>query len=152
MGWDVSALLDKPYPISEILLSPGARIDVLVRADLNSGSYKLLSLPYSRGGMSAQQQVTLMTLTYGGARQNQPIPAVVDPSAHRETEGLSMVTVHKQMTLTMGMGMGMGAVGITYTDHEHCYSTHSKTGTWEIWEVINTSGMDHPFHHHTNSA
>ena len=26
------------------------------------------------------------------------------------------------------------------------------TGTWEVWEVINESGMDHPFHHHTNSA
>lgn len=24
--------------------------------------------------------------------------------------------------------------------------------TWEIWQVFNNSGMDHPFHHHTNSA
>jgi FtsP/CotA-like multicopper oxidase with cupredoxin domain len=30
--------------------------------------------------------------------------------------------------------------------------THSKTGTWEVWEITNSSGMDHPFHHHTNSA
>jgi FtsP/CotA-like multicopper oxidase with cupredoxin domain len=144
-------LLDKPYPISEILLAPGERIDVLVRANLKSGSYKWLSLPYSRGGMSAQQQVTLMTLTYGGAKQNQQIPNVVDPSAHRETMGLSMVSARKRMTLTMAMG-AVGIDGRTYVAHDNCYSTSSTTGTWEIWEVVNSSGMDHPFHHHTNSA
>jgi FtsP/CotA-like multicopper oxidase with cupredoxin domain len=28
----------------------------------------------------------------------------------------------------------------------------SMLGGWEVWEIINQSGMDHPFHHHTNSA
>ena len=34
-----------------MLLSPGERVDVLVKATTTAGSYKLLSLPYSRMGM-----------------------------------------------------------------------------------------------------
>ena len=45
-------LLDKPYPQSQILLSPGERVDILVKASRKSGTYRLLSLPYSRGGGS----------------------------------------------------------------------------------------------------
>jgi FtsP/CotA-like multicopper oxidase with cupredoxin domain len=74
----------------------------------------------------------------------------VDASARRVTD-LSMVAQRKRMTLTMGMG-GVGIDGRTYLSHDDCYQTHSETGTWEIWEVVNSSGMDHPFHHHTNSA
>jgi FtsP/CotA-like multicopper oxidase with cupredoxin domain len=44
-------MLDKPYPLSNILLSPGERIDILVKANQTPGTYRLLSLPYNRGGM-----------------------------------------------------------------------------------------------------
>ena len=57
----------------------------------------------------------------------------------------------KRISLEMGHG-GVAINGITYVDHENCFMTHSETGTWEIWEITNASGMDHPFHHHTNSA
>jgi FtsP/CotA-like multicopper oxidase with cupredoxin domain len=160
-------LLDKPYGLSELLLSPGERADLLIVASLKSGSYKWLSLPYDRGMMSALQQVTLMTLTYSGARQRQSLPAVVDAGAKRVQMDIASLP-RKQIALTMTMGgmgggmgpgsgggMGGGTVGIngiTYIDHEHCYMTHSMIGTWEVWEVTNGSMMDHPFHHHTNSA
>jgi FtsP/CotA-like multicopper oxidase with cupredoxin domain len=160
-------LLDKPYPVSEILLSPGERLDLLVKGSARTGSYKWLSLPYDRGGMmggggmggggmggggccGSLQQVTLMTLTYSGVTKNQSLPSVVDPAAVRVSMDLSMLP-RKQISLDM-MGMGVGINGITYVDHEHCFMTHSMLGSWEIWDVRNSSMMDHPFHHHTNSA
>jgi FtsP/CotA-like multicopper oxidase with cupredoxin domain len=143
-------LLDKPYALTELLLSPGERADVLVRATRRSGSYKWLSLPYARGGMSGQQQVTLMTVTYAGSKRNHALPSVVDPAARRVQMDLSGLP-RKQISLEMGHG-GVAINGSTYVDHEHCFMTHSTTGTWEVWEVTNASGMDHPFHHHTNSA
>ncbi|MEW6116736.1 MAG: multicopper oxidase family protein [Nitrospirota bacterium] len=142
-------LLDKPYAVTELLVSPGERVDILVKASRSSGSYKFLSLPYSRIGNMGGQQVTLLTLTYSG-RQDQSLPASVDPAAKRvamDTSGLP----RKTMTLSMGQGAGY-INGITYVDHEHCYTAMSHLGTWEVWEIINQSGMDHPFHHHTNSA
>ncbi len=44
-------LLDKPYPRSEILLSPGERVDVLVKGTAKSGNYRLRALPYARMGI-----------------------------------------------------------------------------------------------------
>ncbi|HZC73901.1 MAG TPA: multicopper oxidase domain-containing protein [Jatrophihabitans sp.] len=148
-------LLDRPYRISEILLSPGERVDLLVKADQRGASYKWLSLPYDRGGMTTLQQVTLMTVTYSGSKVSQSVPTAVDPAAKRVTAatlGMDLAMLpRKQISLTMGHG-GVGINGITYVDHEHCFMTMSSTGMWEIWDVSNASGMDHPFHHHTNAA
>lgn len=142
-------LLDKPYAVSELLLSPGERVDILVKAAMSSGSYKFLSLPYSRMGNMGSQQITLATVTYNGTMA-QSLPTVVDGAARRETFDTASLP-RKSISLSMGQGAGY-INGITYRDHEHCYSTHSMLGTWEVWEIINQSGMDHPFHHHTNSA
>ena len=43
--------LAAPLELSELLLSPGERADVLVQATQEPGSYQLLNLPYDRGGM-----------------------------------------------------------------------------------------------------
>ena len=32
------------------------------------------------------------------------------------------------------------------------YTVKSHVGTYEVWEIINQSGMDHPFHQHINPA
>jgi FtsP/CotA-like multicopper oxidase with cupredoxin domain len=32
------------------------------------------------------------------------------------------------------------------------YEIMSTKGTYEIWTVVNNSGMDHPFHQHVNPA
>lgn len=144
-GW-----LDKPYPITELLLSPGERADILVKADKASSSYRFLSLPYSRQGNMGGQQVTLATLTYKGRRVSQALPSTVDPAAKRVAMDTSML---KHVTMDLSMGRGRGFInGVTFTGHESTYSTHSMLGSWEVWDVTNSSGMDHPFHHHTNSA
>ncbi len=143
-------LLDKPYPVTEILVSPGERVDILVKADKATASYKFLSLPYSRMGMMSTAQVTLATITYGGSRLTQALPAVVDPAARRVTMNTSGLP---KKTIRLSMGQGAGYVnGISFVDHEHCYTAMSDLGGWEVWEVSNASNMDHPFHHHVNAA
>lgn len=143
-------LLDKPYAVTELLLSPGERVDILIKASNSSGSYRFLSLPYSRMGNMGGQQVTLATITYSGSRRREALPEVVDPEAKRLATDTSNLP-RKRMSLSMGQGRGY-INGMTYMDHEHCYEAHSTVGTREVWEVTNASNMDHPFHHHTNSA
>ena len=142
-------LLDQPYPLTSILLAPGERIDVLVKADQAGGNFKFLSLPYDRG-MGSLQQVTLLTLAYGGLYTNDPLPGKIKEGAARlvmDTSGLP----HRQMTLSMMMGRGY-INGISFTGMDHTYSIMSDLGTYEVWEIINQSGMDHPFHQHVNSC
>ncbi|GFO65862.1 multicopper oxidase [Geomonas paludis] len=141
-------LLDRPYPLSTIILAPGERIDVLVKADQGGGAFKLLSLPYDRGGMSGLQQITLLTLAYSGLLMDDRIPATINPQAQRQTIDLAMLP-RKQITL--GMMMGKGYInGISFTGMNNCYTAMSMVGDYEVWEVYNNSGMDHPFHQHVN--
>jgi len=140
-------LLDKPYAMSAILLSPGERLDVLVKADQTSKTYRLLSLPYNRGGGSMGQQVTLMTLSYEGSRANDVIPPVINPAAARIS-----VTPDKTEKIVLSMGQGKGYInGVSFSETSY-YTLHSMLGTCEVWEIVNQSGMDHPFHQHVNAC
>ncbi len=140
-------LLNKPYPVSSILLSPGERIDVLVKANQKSASYRLLALPYSRMGNMGSQQVTLLTLSYKGSRTSDAVPSVINPEAVRINP---MIAKTERIELSMGQGKGY-INGISFT-MENYYAIHSHLGTYEIWEVVNQSGMDHPFHQHVNGC
>jgi FtsP/CotA-like multicopper oxidase with cupredoxin domain len=140
-------LIDKPYAVSSILLSPGERLDILVKANQTARNYRLLSLPYSRQGNMGGEQVTLMTLAYQGVRTNDAIPATVNSAA-----GRLAVTPVKTERLVLSMGQGRGYInGITFTE-TNCYKICSRLGTHEVWEIVNQSGMDHPFHQHVNAC
>ena len=141
-------LLDKPYLRSQILLSPGERVDILVKASSTKGSYKFLSMPYSRMGMMNSAQITLATLSVQGTAASQTIPTSINPGAVRlnmNTTGLP------QRILTLSMSMGRGYINGMDFDVSP-YTIMSALGTYEVWTVVNQSNMDHPFHQHVNAA
>ena len=143
-------LLDKPYPLTSLLLAPGERADILVKGSKTAKNYRFLSLPYSRGGMSSQQQVTLLTLADSGTAVRNVMPSSINPNAKRVTMDTSMLT---RRSLTLSMMQGRGYInGISFTDMDHTYQFMSHLGSWEVWDIINNSGMDHPFHQHVNSC
>jgi len=143
-------LLDKPYQKNELLLSPGERVDVLVRAVRSSGNYRLRAMPYNRMGNSTSETITLMTITYKDKTSPaQSIPASVNPGAKRlDPDTLEIMA---RRTLTLSMGHGNAYINGQDFDIEP-YKIMSDVGTYEIWTIINGSGMDHPFHQHVNSA
>ena len=145
-------LLDKPYPLTEIILSPGERVDLLVKGTggAKSGSYRLKALPYARMGMSNQETRTLLTVTYkGSASPAQALPATVNAAAVRLDP--SKLTIAAQRTMTLSMGQGNAYINGQDFD-VNPYTVMSETGTYEIWTIVNQSGMDHPFHQHVNAA
>ncbi len=73
-------LLDKPYPRSEILLSPGERVEVLVKGTAKTGNYRLRALPYARRGSMGSPTITLMTVSYSG-KNIQALPAAINTGA-----------------------------------------------------------------------
>jgi FtsP/CotA-like multicopper oxidase with cupredoxin domain len=147
-------LLNRPYAQSSILLSPGERIDVMVKASSTKGYYKLLSSPYSRGmnmmsGSGSSQQITLLTVNVTGTAVTNSIPTTINANAVRLAVPAGTPT--RQITLSMGMMGGMEAYinGIAFSA-TNAYTAHSSLNTYEIWEVFNNSMMDHPFHQHVN--
>ncbi len=142
-----SGLLDKPYPMSSIILSPGERVEILVKANQTTKNYRFLSLPYSRTGNMGGQQVTLMTLSYKGGRTSDVIPSAINPNAARISP-----PIEKTERLVLSMGQGKGYInGISFT-MENYFAIHSQLGTYEVWEIVNQSNMDHPFHQHVNAC
>lgn len=141
-------LLDKPYAVSEILVAPGERVDLLVKAVKTTGSYKLLSLPYDRGCGSPLQTVTLMTVTYKGTPVSDSIPSTINSEAKRLNMDVSSLP-KRQLTLSMMMGRGY----INGQDFDvNPYTLMSTVGTYEVWEISVKGNMDHPFHFHINHA
>jgi len=141
-------LLDKPYLLSEILLAPGERVDLLIKGEKSSGIYKLLSLPYDRGCGSTPQTVTLMTVSYKGTRANDAIPTQINPDATRLNLDLSVLPKRK---LVLSMMHGRGYINGQDFD-VNPYTIMSMVGTYEVWEISVRGGMDHPFHQHVNHA
>ncbi|MHB8110937.1 MAG: multicopper oxidase family protein [Syntrophorhabdaceae bacterium] len=145
-------LLDKPYTMPSLLVSPGERADILIKASTTTGNYRLLSLPYSRQGSMGGQQITLMTLTNKGSRTTGAIPSIINPSAKRIT---AMPMKTEKLYLSMGQGKGYIngiAFQMSMDGSMVAAMVHSHLDTYEVWEIYNQSGMDHPFHQHVNSC
>lgn len=141
-------LLDKPYSLPELFLAPAERADILMKADETSGSYKLLSLPYSNGCGSLPQTTTIMTVNYAGSALNQNIPAVINPNATRfNVDNLDMLP-HRSFVLSM-MG-GRGFINGHDFDVDPLTVT-STVGGYEVWDITSQCMMDHVFHIHVNN-
>ncbi len=143
--------LSAPNAVSEILLTPGERIDVLIQGSRETGIYCLFNLPYNRGGMAmmggpsrlAPPEV-LATFAYEfSADSAAELPKTlvnVDPLP--EPEGPV-----RRFTLSES-GMKFLINGREF-DHRRV-DTQVRLGTVEDWEIFNQGSMDHPFHLHTN--
>ena len=151
-------LLDKPYAQATVLLAPGERADILVKASSSEGAFKLLSLPYTRIGMMMgsgglnSQTVTLLTLDVSGVPVDDVLPEHVRLRARRWTPDLSTLP---RRTFTLRMQMGRGTIN-GYDFDSRPYTITSTLPEWgpayEIWTIQNPSSMDHPWHQHVNSA
>lgn len=167
--------LSEPVEVRELLLSPGERAEVLVQGERESGKYRLLNLPYDRGGMgmmgggmmgrgmmgggmmgrgmrrensTQRNPETLATFTYSNSTASLPLPQKLIP-----IEALPEPETVRRFEINHGMAPGMGMVflinGQTYS-HDHI-DTQVRLNAVEDWELVNTGVMDHPLHIHVNN-
>lgn len=154
--------LAAPQEVSELLLSPGERADLLVAGSQEPGEYSLQSLPYDRGiqamansmghpdtsAAEPVEQVTpIATLSYGSQSAPMAMPETLlsvaplpEPDRVRE-----FVFDHGIDTET---GQPFLINGKAFKHHR--VDTQVDLDTIEDWVLVNKAGMDHPFHLHTN--
>ncbi len=139
-------LFEKPVEVSEIMVGPAERVEVLVRATAPPGATaELQSLPYDRYIHQTRpadwnKPRTLLTLQYDAAA---PVTAPAIRATLRRIEWIdtSHVSAHRVMALSQGMINGR-KMDLDRVD------VAASLGATEIWEVENLVGMDHPFHLH----
>ena len=160
--------LARPVTLSEVLLAPGERTEVVV-APSTAGSYRLRTLGYDRGspGMGgggmmggggstsgADPQVLATMVVTGSA----PAAVIPDALAGPGTLDAGAAGAERPVELAMGGGgMGGGGMGgggmMSFTINGRSFDPNrtditASAGATEDWILTNTSGMDHPFHLH----
>jgi FtsP/CotA-like multicopper oxidase with cupredoxin domain len=153
--------LASPQERNDILLSPGERVDVVIRGTRSPGEYRLWNMPYSRtAGMgmgltafSSNRPMELAKLTY---EYGDPPPWQV-PERLTEIVPLPHPNNVRRFVLGQSMGgMGMGGGRpLAFTINGRTFDmdrvdTQVRLGDTEDWEFLNNTAMDHPIHVHTN--
>jgi FtsP/CotA-like multicopper oxidase with cupredoxin domain len=161
--------LTKPVELTELLLTPGERADILIQPSQKPGQYRLLNLPYQRvgmgmmgGGMMGGGMMGRGRGMMGGNFANEPqVLATVSyqakatptlPTQLIAVEPLPEAQKTRRFQMNHGMMRGQGMVflfnGQPYQSQR--IDTSVQLDTVEDWEIINTGMMDHPFHVHAN--
>lgn len=148
-------LLAAPVPgMAEILLSPGERAEVVV---VFSADSTLRALPYDRGSMmmGVGGMVRASDAILSIRIQGTSVAPLSLPAALRAVSPLPAPAAVKSFVLGPAMmpgampGMTIGAFTINGRSFDpNRIDATARVGDVERWEVVNPTGMDHPFHVH----
>lgn len=148
-------LLGAPVPdLSEMLIAPAQRIEILVTIRRGSSQrYRLRALRYQTDvlGLATYADEDLMTIV---TTSEDPAPAVALPSALRPIADLGPASVRQRVELSEvdDFCTRTGAT-IAFLINGRIFDIDrvdlvSRVGQVELWEVVNLTGMAHPFHIH----
>jgi FtsP/CotA-like multicopper oxidase with cupredoxin domain len=154
IGFD-SGKLERPRRVTELLLVPGARADVLVAAP-SASALTWRTLSYDRGHATgaAEGGALFRADLMGDAAEPLAVPDAFEPF-----EPVSDVTRTRTLVLGENMAMsgghtghGSGTMGPTFSINDKVFPDgeyfSASIGETEEWELRNDTEMDHPFHLH----
>jgi FtsP/CotA-like multicopper oxidase with cupredoxin domain len=161
--------LEQPLEMSEVLLTPGERVEVLVQGNGEAADYPLMNLPYDRGNMGMMGRGMMggrMGRGMMGQNPDSETPTVLARVSHQDSTASASLPTQlssvpelpqpqqvRSFQLNHGMSPGMGMVFLINGkafQHDRI-DTAVKLNTVEDWEITNTGVMDHPFHVHGNA-
>jgi FtsP/CotA-like multicopper oxidase with cupredoxin domain len=138
-------LLEKAKTVNQILLTPGERIEIIAGPFTEGESFLIESLPYNRMTFLKAKRQTFATVQVGAQKPSMAyIPEIlrkIEPLAEKEA------SVSRKVKLSVGPSLQNGMDFLVNGDI-HTSDQPVKVGELQVWEVANTSLMDHPFHLH----
>jgi len=132
--------------VDEMLLAPAERVELAVGPFEDEGAeIAIESLPYRRTSMKRPRRDRWGTLRVGApAPSAASVPAplltiepLVPPGPIRPTR-----------TVRLGARMTLHGHDWLINGEQHHHDAPVKVGELQIWELVNETGMDHPFHLH----
>jgi FtsP/CotA-like multicopper oxidase with cupredoxin domain len=137
--------IETPREEKEILLTPGERIDIIV-GPFNEGElFYIESLPYDRMTFLKAKHNAFATVV---VKNPKPSAAYI-PARIREIKKLAPqnADVTRQIKFSVGASWKHG-IDFLVNGDMHTADAPVHVGELQVWEVSNTSLMDHPFHLH----
>jgi FtsP/CotA-like multicopper oxidase with cupredoxin domain len=139
-----------PHTEDELMLVPGDRLDVLVDGTGSPGTTTALrNLPYARGhGAGLTEAVDLLRVRYV---LDAPVARLAAPTAGARIEPLATNGVAPR-TVTFHEFIDRDRERVVFTINGRAYpdvpDVMTRVGATEVWDLVNESEMEHPFHLH----
>jgi FtsP/CotA-like multicopper oxidase with cupredoxin domain len=138
-------LLEYPRKVTEILITPGERIDIAAGPFNEGETFSVESLRYNRSTFLKAKREKFATIKVGEKKSS----VAFIPDTLRKIEPLAEqdAVVTRKVNLSVGPSLKDG-MDFLVNDDVHINDKPVVVGELQIWEVSNTSLMDHPFHLH----
>ena len=144
LGTD-GGLLEAPVTMNEVLLATADRVDIAVGPFAAGEALSVDALQYLRTTIRKRKNERFATLRVGPPR----------PSAARIPERLRTITplapadAAPNRTVKLGVKFSLRRmVDFVVNRERHHHDKPVKAGELQVWDVVNTTLMDHPFHLH----
>ncbi|HUQ02577.1 MAG TPA: multicopper oxidase family protein [Kofleriaceae bacterium] len=139
-------LREAPITVTETLLTPGDRVELAVGPFENEGAeIAIESLPYRRSRMVRPRYQRWGTLH---VRARKPSRARIPEAFGPIIPLLPSDAVTTTRTIRLGARMTLRGHDWLINGETHHRDAPVKAGELQVWEIVNETGMDHPFHLH----
>jgi bilirubin oxidase len=153
VGTDGGLLAAPVGPLSEILVAPAQRIEVVVSASTVAGARFTLRAQRhvtDTMGMGTYASEDLLTLA---TTAETPAAAIAIPSTLRPITDPGPSAARKRVVLGESGGMGMMGAMSGFLINGRAFDMNrvdlvSTVGAVETWDIVNDTFMDHPIHIH----
>jgi FtsP/CotA-like multicopper oxidase with cupredoxin domain len=138
-------LLEYPVELTELMIVPGERAEILVGPFREGESFELESLKYNRMTMLKSKDRKFATISVLGSMPS----TFYMPERLRTIQPLAApdAATSRKVRLSVGPSLKHG-IDFLVNGETHADDKPVVAGELQVWEVRNTSLMDHPFHLH----
>ena len=129
-----AGLLSEPRQATEVLVTPGERVELAVGPFDEGEEITIEALPYDRGQGESERE-RFATVRVGASAPSR----VTAPGSSTRIEPLASADTEPSRTIDMKALMHGG----------HAQRDDPvRVGELQVWELVNETGSDHPFHLH----
>jgi FtsP/CotA-like multicopper oxidase with cupredoxin domain len=138
-------LLEAPVTVTEVLVPTADRVDLAVGPFQEGQEIPVEARKYFRMTVRKRDTERFATLRVGGAK-----PSHADvPERLRSIPQLAPPDAAPTRTVKLGFKMSLTrGVDFVINKERHHQADPVKIGELQVWDVVNTTMMDHPFHLH----
>jgi FtsP/CotA-like multicopper oxidase with cupredoxin domain len=144
LGTDVG-LIEAPVAATEVLLAPADRVELAVGPFEEGESLAIESLAYWRTTFKRRKTEPFATLHVASPR---PSVAVI-PARLRTITPLATPATAPTRTVDFGVKYSLKrGMEFVVNNEMHHQDAPVKVGQLQVWDIVNSTLMDHPFHLH----
>lgn len=138
-------LLESPQEVSELMIVPGERFDIVAGPFEEGETFSIDALPYNRMTMVKAKQQAFATVKVGSLKTSK----ATLPARFRTIEPLAPqnALITRKVRLSVDPSLKQG-IDFRVNNALHAADKPVNIGELQVWEVYNASLMDHPFHLH----